>query len=374
MIQRAPIRLDDLPLHGALIGAGAVTSFHLHAWQRIPQAEIVAIVDPKLTTAQARAREFNINIGRVYASLDELFRAESNLDFVDIAAPPEAHLVLVKRAADRGVHILCQKPFAHTLADAQAMIDLCKAAGVLLCVNENWRWRWWFRMIKEILSDGQGEIGRPIYTRFFAHGDGVLTGRLSWKLSADHRFRSWKRVILFDWGTHLIDVLRFLHGEPESVYARIHHTISDLAGEDRAHVMLAYDDLTAIIDISWSSYDPYGYPRRENHVVEDFRLEGTHGTIRLIPDPGKGDLLRITSRRVMHEGRAYDGNPHDAYLNSYFAAQWDFIKAVLSGLLPETHAEDNYNTLAITLAAYQSAETNQVVRIADFKRAQDHTS
>ena len=373
MIQRTPIRLDELPLRGALIGAGAVTEFHLHAWQRIPQAEIVAIVDPKPENARARAREFNIDTGRVYASLDDLLTAESALDFVDIAAPPEAHLELVRQAADRGVHVICQKPFAHTLIDARAMIDLCNEAGILLSVNENWRWRWWFRMIKEILSD-ERQIGRPVYARFFSHGEGALTGRVSWQLSADHRFRSWKRVILFDWGTHLIDVLRFLHGEPRSVYAQVHHTIADLAGEDRAHVMLAYDDLTAIVDISWSSYDPYGYPRRDNHVVEDFRLEGTQGTIRLIPDPQKGDLLRLTTHEGVNEQRAYSGDPHDAYLESYFSAQWDFIKALLNGMLPETHAEDNFNTLAITLAAYHSAETNQVVNIEDFKREQESTS
>jgi predicted dehydrogenase len=372
MTQRAPITLEELPLNGALVGAGAVTPFHLHAWQRIPQAAIVAIADPHLENAQARAREFDIDNGRVYASLDDLFLAESDLDFVDITSPPETHRALVRQAAERGVHVICQKPFAHTLANARAMIDRCKEAGVLLSVNENWRWRPWFRQIKSMVADRK--IGRPVYTRFFAHDDGALSGRVSWKLDADHRFRSWKRVILFDWGTHLIDVLRFLHGEPESVYARIHHTISDLAGEDRAHVILGYDDLTAILDLSWSSCDPYGYPRRDNHVVEDFRLEGTQGTIRLIPDPAKGDLLRLTTRDGMTEQPAYSGDPHSAYRESYVAAQSHFIDCLLNGTLPETHAEDNYNTLAITLAAYQSAETNQVVQITDFKRAQEHAS
>jgi predicted dehydrogenase len=78
-------RVSTTPLKGALIGAGNVTPFHLQAWERIPQAIIVAIADPDLKRAQTRAQEFGIDPGRVFASLSDLLQAEEGLDFMDIA-------------------------------------------------------------------------------------------------------------------------------------------------------------------------------------------------------------------------------------------------------------------------------------------------
>jgi D-apiose dehydrogenase len=346
-------------LRGALLGAGHVTEFHLEAWQHVPQVEIIGVVDPDLEKAQVRAAEYGIQ--HSFRSLDDLIKAGTDLDFIDIAAPPDSHLGLVTQAAEHKLHILCQKPFAPDLAQARKMIAICHRAGVCLSINENWRWRSWYREVKALINNGV--IGRPVYASFFLHSS-------SWLFHHDeligHRFLTWPRVIMYDMGIHYVDITRYLFGEIDSVYARMSNLSPLLKGEDRTLAVLGRDGFTAVIDISWTSYAPRGYPDRHNHVLEEFRVEGEYGTLELVPDREKGDHMIITTGAGKVIKPAYQGNPFDAYKDSYRASQQHFIDSLLEGGRPETHAEDNLKTLALTLAAYESASTNQLVDMARF--------
>jgi predicted dehydrogenase len=353
--------MSQSPLRGALIGAGDVTVFHMQAWKRISQAEIVAIADPDLENAQQRAAESGIGSNHIYPSLSDLLAVEGNLDFVDIAAPPDTHLDLVKIAAPRGIHILCQKPFAPSLSQARQMIQICEQAGVLLGVNENWRWRSWYRKLRQMIRDGA--IGRVFYARLFAHNSYWLPGRND----PGHRFLSWPRVILYDMGVHYADIFRFLFGEADSVYARLARLNNNLKGDDRAVVVINFGDLTAIIDLSWSSYAPWGHHSRTGPCVEDLRIEGDQGALSLVPDPQNGDRIRLTTDNDQQELPAYQGDPFEAYKSSYVAAQAHFIDCLLNGRTPETSGRDNLESLAIILAAYHSAAVNQVVKLSEFK-------
>lgn len=354
-------------MKGALVGAGVVSQYQLQAWEQIPEVEIVAIADLDRGRAQQRADVHRIE--HVYQSFDTLLAEHGDLDFVDIATPPQTHLQLVNQAAEKGLHITCQKPFAINVEEARQMIAVAEQAGVVLNINENWRWRRWFRGIKALLDDNV--IGHPVYYRVFAHATfliGALARQESRLPPGNHRFSDWPYMVLFEWGVHHVDVIRYLFGEPETVYARLASTVPEITGEERALVVYVLGDLTAMLDLSWSSYDPYGMSRRENQVVEDVRIEGDKGTIALVPHPRKGDLLRVTTADGTEERPAYDGDPFAAYLQSYIDAQQHFVTCLRIGQTPVTHAHDNYNTLAATLAAYHAAEINQVVGIADFKR------
>ena len=186
-------------LRGALVGAGRVSANHLQAWMRIPQAEIVAVADPDLAKARERAQAFDIDAAHVYAGLAELLDAEARLDFVDIATRPQTHLEVVGLAAAHGLHVNCQKPFALSLADAREMIRACREAGVVLNVNENWRWRSWYREIRQMIVEGR--IGRPAYARFFSHGDWFVHRRQH-PVPPDHPHRRVKRGVVFEMGIH----------------------------------------------------------------------------------------------------------------------------------------------------------------------------
>lgn len=348
-------------LRGALIGAGAISSYHLSAWGQIPQAEIIAICDPNRQNAERRAAEFGIPPERVFTDPSEMFRA-TPLDFVDIAAPPEAHLELTELAAACRVHINCQKPFALNLSDARRMLAVCQQAGVLLNINENWRWRAWYRMLRQMIQDGK--IGQPVYYRIFSHSSRYVFG------NPPSRF-NWKHVLLLEVGVHHVDVLRFLFGEATRITARTQDVSHAFPGEDRAIALLDFpNNLQAILDLSWSSFSPAGYADRETHPIEDCRIEGDRGTLELVRDEKKGNLIRLTTAEGILEQPAHPNRtPAEAYLDSYIAAQRHFIECLQTGATPETSASDNFHTLATILAAYRSAETRQTVSIADFTQS-----
>ena len=80
--------------------------------------------------------------------------AAGGLDAVVIAAPDDVHREMVLAAADAGLHILCEKPLANTLADAVEMQRRVEAAGVTNMVLFTWRWQPHWRYVKHLVDTG----------------------------------------------------------------------------------------------------------------------------------------------------------------------------------------------------------------------------
>jgi D-apiose dehydrogenase len=94
---------------GVLGGAGFFAQFHAEGWSRIPDVAITAAADPDRDKAAAFAARWSIP--RVYERMDEMLDRERP-DFADIVTRPETHPPLVELTAQRGIHIICQKPMA----------------------------------------------------------------------------------------------------------------------------------------------------------------------------------------------------------------------------------------------------------------------
>lgn len=349
------IRVDKPCLRGAMLGCGHISLFHLRAWKQIEGVEIVALANRTVAKAEERAREFGIPLEHVYADYRELLEKEE-IDFVDIATAPHIHREQVEAAAAHGCHILCQKPFAPTLADAEAMMRACERAGVLLSINENWRWRSWYREIKRLLETGI--IGHPYYVSIVRHSNETLPrpdGSLPALFVNQPYTMEMDKLILYEQGIHLIDVLRFLFGEIDSVYARM-DKISPLGkGEDRALVVLDLMGVTGLIDISWATIQS----KRQSSLLEHVTIEGDEGTIELLPE--QGDIIRVATKTKSWQYPAFTTTPEEAYQSSFTAAQRHFITCLREGRIPETAAWDNLKTLKGTFAAYESAARNQTV-------------
>jgi predicted dehydrogenase len=363
-------------MRGALIGTGSIAPYHLTAWQGIPGVEIVALCDQAVEKARQLAEGFKLASSRVYADLDDLLARETELDFVDIATPPHLHRPQTEAAAARGLHVLCQKPLAPSLEDAHAMLAACQQAGVVLSVNENWRWRSWYREVHRHLQ--RRTLGRLRYVRLTAHHNNTLPrpdGNLPPLLEKQAYTRAMPRLILFEWGIHLIDTLRLLLGEPTWVHAHMAQVSPLCTGEDRALMLLGFGEVAACLDLSWASHIPDRLPS----LLEDGLFEGDGGSLALVPNRGDGDCLRLVTplppERLPQDRErtwspvltqvwpAHDGDIARAYQASFDAAQGHFIQSLRTGQLPETHAADNLLTLQAMFGAYQSAAENRVVTL-----------
>jgi predicted dehydrogenase len=123
-------------LRGAFIGFGNVAAKgHLPGWQTVKDVQIVAATDP--VAAQGRVFLETCPGGRWHKSVDELL-SDKTLDFVDICTPPSSHAALIKRALDARLHVLCEKPLATRIEDAQAIAAAAAGSGRAVHIVHNW--------------------------------------------------------------------------------------------------------------------------------------------------------------------------------------------------------------------------------------------
>lgn len=329
-------------LKGALCGCGMISEFHLRGWSRIAEVEIVALCDLAIDRASDRRRQFAPG-ARVYAALDEMLSAE-DLDFIDILTIPSLHGEHCRLARQANLHIICQKPLCDNLAAARDLAREMAGYEKIFAVHENHRYRPWFQTVRERLR--QGEFGAPSLLRI-EH------------LSAAEPAEPYKNEavagILIEYGTHLIDMMRSLLGEPSRVYTRMHHLNPRVRGESLVHAVYEYPECTASISMAW---------KRAAAAQSSFLLVGNAGEAWYEGSLTRGDSgrLRIAEgeRVVLDEPRC----PYDDYVESFYLFERECADAMLGrGRIAQT-GEENLQTLACTFAAYESAAAARPVEIA----------
>ena len=333
-----------MKLRGGVFGCGMISEFHLRGWQRIPEVEIVALGNRTLSRAEARRDEF-VPAARVYADLDTMLR-EERLDFVDILSVPWLHREHCVQAKAAGVHVICQKPLCDSLEDARALLQEMKGYPKLFAVHENHPYRPWFQTVLACHRDGK--FGTPRFLRL-AQYDGKEPPE-AYKNEA-------KLGVLLEYGTHLIDMLLTLLGTPTRVYARLSHGNPRMRGEHLAFVVFEYPETTAVVDIAWK---PGGLPHG------GFILEGDTGAVLY-----EGTMTRGTASRfrvtqgdagVIDEMRS----PYDDYVESFYRLERECTDCMLTGKPATQSGARNFQTLAVTFAAYRSAETGRIIEIDRF--------
>jgi predicted dehydrogenase len=339
-------------MKGVAIGCGAISEFHFKGWQRVSGAEIVAVCDVREEMARRRADEFGIP--GVYSSYSAMFDAEKP-DFVDVITRPESHREIVLEAIGGRIPVICQKPFAASLAEAQEMVQAAAQAGVPLMVHENWRWRRWYRQIKQWID--QGLLGTPRYAHFSFHSDAVLPDYglgISWSLQRYPYQVKMPKLILYEFGIHLVDIFRFLFGEPIRLYGVSRRRSPLVQGEDHVVLILETEELMATIDLSWASWG-----RRSNVVLEEISIEGDQGYIAMDAE----SKLRLESAHHSQSLGPYASQYPEFYVESFSQTEQHFCNCLREGSDFETSGRDNLKTLGITLKTYQSLTESVPVKL-----------
>ncbi|MCY3912395.1 MAG: Gfo/Idh/MocA family oxidoreductase [Chloroflexi bacterium] len=185
-------------------GPGPGTGFemphsHVGAYHHVAGTEPVAVCD----IVPEKLDDFHRTWGDVlpdvrgYTDYREMLDREQ-LDVISVATPDDRHAQIVVDAVDAGVRgIVCEKPIASTLADADRMIAAVEAAGVPMLVDHTRRWMFPWVQVAEVIASGEiGEVQRIV-----ANQGGP-------------------RAMLFRNGTHMFDtILWFAGGTPTAVYA-----------------------------------------------------------------------------------------------------------------------------------------------------------
>lgn len=332
-------------LKGGLIGCGFFAQNHLHAWRDLPGVEIVALCDADPQRLAATGTTFEID--RQYTDPEKML-ANEQLDFIDIATTVQSHRMLVEMAARAGVAAICQKPFASSMADAQAMTRACADAGVALMVHENFRWQTPILAIKQALDEGK--IGEPFWGRVsFRSAYDVYSSQPY--LATDRRF------IIQDLGIHILDIARYLFGDVSQLSASTRRVNPKIAGEDVATMLATHHSgVTSVIDCSYATLLPADpFPQT---LVE---IDGSEGSLRLMSDyrlqiHGRSESVTVDCQPVL---LPWASKPWHNIQGSVFNIQQHWVECLHSGAEPGTSGRDNLKTLALVEAAYESAGGQQ---------------
>ncbi|SFS56065.1 Gfo/Idh/MocA family protein [Paenibacillus sp. BC26] len=341
-----------------LIGTGFWSEKHLKAWQRIPNVQIAALCNRSKEKLLRKADEYGVPHDQLYSSMEEMLD-RADIDIVDIVTPPETHLHLVGLAAQAGKFIMCQKPFAPSYEEAEAIVAAARKYDARLMVTENWRWLQPIQTIKQVLESGV--LGNIRVARFI-HSD-YFTERMIPGANLPQPFLTkMPQLMFYEMGVHWYDTWRFLFGEPKRLYAELRSFSPNVIGDDSGVVTLGYDDFYGLMDICWVSRRELTGPIIEDQVdarfVEHFVVDGDRATLKMYGHEGKIVLLDNDGREtVVAERTELD---HE---ESHYRLQSHFIDCLKSGRPFQTSGDDNLRTLRLAFATYESSEKQQVVHL-----------
>jgi D-apiose dehydrogenase len=334
---RGAAPLGERPLKVVVAGAGSISPYHLTGWQQVVDAEIVAVCDPDLERARARAVTFSIQ--RAYTDFTTMLDRERP-DAVDILTPVATHAPLVRLAADRGVHVMCQKPMTPALAEAEALV---REVGerVRFMVHENFRFRSHYLAVAEGLRGGR--VGEPRQVHLSVRGSGLLPqgGEPAVLLARQPYLKTFRRLLIFEVLIHHLDVLRCLLGPLRVVGAEVARVNPELAGEDAAAILFRGEGgLMVVLD---GHLCAPGYPAR---AVDRLEIVGSAGTLLF-------DMDRL--HWVGSDEPAIFFDLERNYQSCFTAAIQHFVRGLRTGAPFATDRLDNLETLRLMEACYAAA-------------------
>ena len=291
----------------------------------------------------------------VYGGIAELPR--DDVDAVVVTTPIDSHIPLVWEAVDRGLPVVCDKPFAPDAATARDTVLAAERAGVPLTVYQNRRWDADFLTVREVL--GTGALGEVV----------ACESRME-QFLPEAGFPTTGGGVRLDLGSHAVDQLRCLFGPVESVYAET-RVLPEHGLDDRFFAALRHRrGVSSHVTCTLTSQGEPG-PR--------FRVVGTAATLVVEDDDGQTDRL-LSGRTPATEGAAWGTVPESRWgrvhrggvatsapsaTGSWSAFYTGVARAVLGEAPPPVDPWDAVATLEVLDAARLSARTGEVVRLPE---------
>ncbi|MBE6786943.1 MAG: Gfo/Idh/MocA family oxidoreductase [Ruminococcaceae bacterium] len=188
-----------------IVGSGFMGSTHIEGYKNCGISEF-CVCDTNLENAKKLADQYG---GKAYADFDEMLSCE-NLDAVSICVPTPLHNPLAIKALEKGVAVLCEKPFASSSELAEEIVNKSKETGTPLMVAHVLRFMKPYYFLKKCVSDGR--FGKLLSLSMKRNSTAPLWGAGNWLMNVE---KSGGAVI--DMHTHETDIAVFLFGKPKSV-------------------------------------------------------------------------------------------------------------------------------------------------------------
>lgn len=205
-----------------IIGCGGIANGkHLPAVAKIPEAEMVAFCDLILSRAEAAKSKYGTKDAKVYRDYEELL-ADPSIDVVHVLTPNNWHAPMTIAALRAGKHVMCEKPMAKTTAEARAMLEAAKAAGKLLTIGYQNRFRSDVQYLYNVCR--AGELGEVYFAKAHALRRNAVP---TWGVFLDAEAQGGGPLI--DIGTHALDLTLWLmdNYEPKYVVGSVYRKLAE---------------------------------------------------------------------------------------------------------------------------------------------------
>ena len=350
-----------MTLRVGLVGTQFIGNVYLHSLKQVNGADVVAVASPN-TAEQFAARHAIPGHYKDYRSMIE----DSELDAVMIATPNDLHYDICLAAADAGLHVLCEKPLAISLDEADTMVAACERAGVVLMYAENLLFAPMYQRVRDLAQGGA--IGQPFLVKQAQCHGGPYS---PWFWDIDRAGGG----VLLDMGCHSIHSICWTMGAwPEAVTATLgrYSHADKTAGEDHATVLLHFPGgALGIAENSWA------VPGGNDHL----EVYGPKG--RLTANLERGPAISMFTAGD-DETAAMPGSPQTGWQYPLYEEAWQFgfpqeiqhfVDVVAGRETLRSSGADGRRVLEIICAAYESARLGKRVALpfaSNKEKAIDH--
>ncbi|UOQ93309.1 Gfo/Idh/MocA family oxidoreductase [Halobacillus shinanisalinarum] len=334
----------------AVIGCGSIAQKrHLPEYKVNPYVEIVAVCD----VVESRVAEVAEKYGaRAFVDYKEVLQL-TEVDAVSVCLPNYLHASVTIDALNAKKHVLCEKPMAVSLDEANEMNNAAKANQKKIMIAHNQRFVSSHHKAKHIIESG--ELGKIYSFRTtFGHGgpeNWSIDGRTSWFFNKEEAFVG----AMGDLGVHKADLIRYLLGEVSEVGAFVETSAKENTSvDDNAICILKMESgVVGTLTASWS-YVSGG----DNTTV----IYGENGTIQLENDPDYSLKIDYKNGECVHyKLDKIQTNDEKGQTTTHVIDH--FVDAIIYDRDPLVTGEEGIKSLQVILSALESNESKQITKI-----------
>ena len=336
-----------MTIHVGLIGGGNITETHARAARVVPGVSVAAIHGTNADKVDRLCREYG---GRAYQDF-EAFLAHRPMDMVMIGSPSGLHATQGIAAAQRGLHVLTEKPIDVTTKRADALIEAAKQSGVKLGVIFQDRMKPDIQKVKQWID--QGLLGKPL----------LADARVKWyrppEYYADSKWRGNLALdgggALMNQGVHTVDLLLWLLGDVVRIQARTATALHAIEAEDTSVAILEFaGGALCTLQATTAAYP--GYPRR-------LEITGSRGTVILEHDRIIAADLRDAPAGLL-AGSSGDENQSASSavvsdISGHRAVLEDFLRAIEQNGTPACDGYEGRRSVAVIEEIYRVARDSK---------------
>lgn len=346
-----------MPVKWGVIGACGIADRRTIPEGIIPaeNAKLVALMDIDEVRLKKVAEKYG---GLKYYTKEDDLINDPEVEAIYIATPTYLHYPQALKAARAGKHILCEKPMAMNLNQAEEMIRVCEENRVKFTLDYMMRYHSHHRKIKELINEGAlGTLvmGRAQLTCWYPPMEGA------WR----QRFEFGGGGSLIDMGTHCIDLLEMFMGKAVEVFCYTGGLIQDYPVEDTAVVLLKFETgAVGVVDNHFNIPDASSENRLE--------IYGSKGSILArgtIGQESSGHTVGRTEKEVKEYQAAQPRQEIKEEeikvepVNIYKAEIEDFSGSILEDKALSFPPQLGLRNLKIALTAYESAKKGKPLRL-----------